>query len=81
MVIGFVPPPEYAKTQCGLAQVIKRELFFPSNPRFEQRETHMVNVAVTWLALLLNIWVSFMTNGDWQTAGSGLAGLYWSRVR
>lgn len=41
----------------------------------------MLNAVVTWVTILLNIWVSFMTNGDWQTAGSGLAELYWSRVK
>ncbi len=41
----------------------------------------MLNAVITWVAILLNIWVSFLTNGDWQTAGSGLAGLYWNRTK
>lgn len=40
----------------------------------------MLNALVTWVAFLLNVGVSFMTNGDWQTAGSGLAGLYWNNI-
>ena len=40
----------------------------------------MLNTVITGLAFLLNIAVSFITNGEWQTAGSGLASLYWNKV-
>lgn len=40
----------------------------------------MLNVVVTSVAVIVNVAVSFMTNGDWQTAGSGFAAFYWNNI-
>jgi hypothetical protein len=40
----------------------------------------MLNAVITSLAFVLNVAVSFISNGDWQTAGSGLAAFYWNHT-
>lgn len=32
------------------------------------------------VSFVVNLVVSFMTDGGWKTAGTGLAQLYWTRV-
>jgi len=38
-------------------------------------------ILVGMVSIVVNVTVSFMTDGNWKTAGSGLAQLYWNRVR
>lgn len=33
------------------------------------------------LSCVLNLVVSFLTDGSWKTAGDGIAQLYWARVQ
>lgn len=40
----------------------------------------MLNVVVTSVAVIVNVTVALMTNGDWQTAGSGFAAFYWNNI-
>lgn len=32
------------------------------------------------ISMVINVAVSFMTDGNWKTAGTGLAQLYWNRM-
>jgi hypothetical protein len=39
----------------------------------------MLDVLVAGVAYAVDLILSFMTDGYWKTAGSGLAYLYWTR--
>ena len=40
----------------------------------------MMTWVVNGLAAVLNVIVAFATDGNWKTAGTGIAHLYWKRL-